>query len=89
MSPRSKNSGGYCLSLSVVLGFQFQLSQSLMTSWSAGMDQQLVATIKRRLEGMIRVSKEAQKRRLIAWMQRRGHSWEVILAVMKEVGLTT
>lgn len=52
-----------------------------------GLDQQLVETVKRRLERMIGTPQEAKKRRIIAWMQRRGHRWEVVSHVLREVEL--
>ena len=39
------------------------------------------------MEGMGSLPRETQVRRLVGWMQRRGHRWNVIASVLREVGL--
>ena len=56
---------------------------------SAGLDRQLVETLQRRLDTMQGVPKQKQVSRLIGWLQRRGHKWDVISAALKQIGLLT
>lgn len=53
----------------------------------SGLDEQLIQTIQRRHQSMGALKKEVKSRRLIAWMQRRGHSWDVVSGVMKHICL--
>lgn len=63
------------------------VSVKTAVSMLADMDSQLVEAVQKRLLGMSGVSKEAQKRRSIGWMQRRGYTWDVISSVLIKVGL--
>lgn len=52
----------------------------------SGFDEQLVRTIQRRLDNMMgNVKKDTKRRRLSEWMQRRGHSWDVITGVLEQI----
>lgn len=53
----------------------------------AGLDQQLLETLRRRQELISNLPVEAQKRRLIGWLARRGHSWSVSASLLAELGL--
>ena len=51
------------------------------------MQAQLVAAAQRRLQMLSRHPKETRRRRLLGWLQRRGHPWGVCRDVLQEVGL--
>ena len=57
-----------------------------MARFCAGFEEQIIQTIQRRLDSMRgSVSKETKRRRVSDWMLRRGHSWDVVNGVMRQV----
>lgn len=51
------------------------------------MHAQLVAVARRRLRTLARYPPQTQKRRMLGWLQRRGHSWSVCRDVLEELGV--
>ncbi len=54
---------------------------------SAGLDQQLLASAQRQAQLTRGFPLETRRRRLVSWLQRRGHSWDTISAILRQLTL--
>ena len=52
---------------------------------AAGLKQELVDSATRQAHLTRGSPPETRRRRLVAWLQRRGHSWDTISAILKEL----
>ena len=53
----------------------------------AGFDQQLLAAAQRQAAQTRGMPLETRRRRMVAWLQRRGHSWGTVSALLKQLAL--
>ena len=56
------------------------------TCAGAGLDEQLLATAQRQAALTKGLPAQTRRRRLVAWLQRRGHGWSTISALLDRVG---
>jgi len=57
------------------------------TSPRAGLDQQLLGSVRRQAHLSRGLPPETRRRRLVAWLQRRGHTWGTVSALLRELHL--
>ena len=53
----------------------------------AGLDQQLLGSVRRQAHLSRGLPPETRRRRLVAWLQRRGHTWGTVSALLRELHL--
>ena len=53
----------------------------------AGFDRQLLAAAQRQAQLTKGLPMETRRRRLVAWLQRRGHGWGTVSALLRELTL--
>lgn len=51
------------------------------------MKQDLVGSAQRQAHLTRGFPAETRRRRLVAWLQRRGHSWDTVSAILKELSM--
>ena len=66
-----------CLCLTVV-----QAWQGAVWCCEEQVDQQLLGSARRQAEASVTLPIEARRRRLVGWLQRRGHDWDTISRVL-------
>ncbi len=54
---------------------------------AAGLKQDLVESAQRQAHLTRGIPSETRRRRLVGWLQRRGHTWDTISAILKELSL--
>lgn len=52
---------------------------------SAGLDRQLLEAVRRQAHLSRGLPRETRRRRLVAWLQRRGHTWGTVSALIQEL----
>lgn len=55
--------------------------------WHAGLDLQLLETAQRQAHLTKGMPSETRRRRMVGWLQRRGHSWDTISSLLREMAL--
>jgi len=55
--------------------------------WGSGLDLQVLETAQRQAHLTRGLPSETRRRRLVAWLQRRGHSWDTISSLLRELAL--
>ena len=51
----------------------------------AGLDRQLLEAVRRQAHLSRGLPRETRRRRLVAWLQRRGHTWGTVSALIQEL----
>ncbi|KAL4422737.1 hypothetical protein ABPG75_008934 [Micractinium tetrahymenae] len=59
--------------------------EEALSSYAAGPEQQLLEDARRQWARMERLPEDARRRRLVAWLQRRGHRWDDIRGLLHQL----
>lgn len=61
---------------------------SVSIGMHAGPEIQLLNSVKAKLDSMTGLPEEAKKRRLVGWLQRRGHPWATVSELLRATSLS-
>lgn len=69
------------------VGLLMGLRIDVKGDWHAGLDLQLLETAQRQAHLTKGMPSETRRRRMVGWLQRRGHSWDTISSLLREMAL--